>query len=390
MKDLKIYLIIASALFVVYLVAQYNKPKPTDWTPTLYDNDKIPFGTYILYNQLSDIFPGATVKTYREPVYNVINDDSVNNGSYIIICNVLELNKYDYKKLTQYVFKGNDVFIAASSFGPEIMKQLGVATSAEFGRSSATRLKFLSTPLRDNAYDVDMNCGDGYFSAFDTAKTIVLGDNELHHANFLKFKIGKGSLYLNANPLMFSNYSLLQNMGGAYASITLSYVKNDKNLLWDEYYTQGRDQVESPMRVFLTNYALRWAFYIAFFSLVIFVLYELKRRQRIIPIIAPLNNTTVDFAKVVGLVYFEQRNNVNIAQKKATYFLEHLRAKYYIKTNVLDSGFIETLAGKSGVQTSLIIKLVTQITQIRNAKQVNDNELINLNQNIEQFYIQTN
>ena len=93
-----------------------------------------------------------------------------------------------------------------------------------------------------------------------------------------------------------ANYSLLQDMGAAYSSIALSYVKNSSNLYWDQYYTRGREGAESPMRVFLQNYSLRWAFYIAVFSLLLFVLYEMKRRQRIIPIIPPLNNTTVEFA----------------------------------------------------------------------------------------------
>jgi len=72
MKDLKIYVFLATALLLVYLVAQYNRPKATDWTVTLSNNDKIPFGTYVLYNRINDILPGATIKNYREPVYNVI------------------------------------------------------------------------------------------------------------------------------------------------------------------------------------------------------------------------------------------------------------------------------------------------------------------------------
>ena len=33
----------------IYLVAQYNKPSPINWQPTLYYQDKIPFGTYVLH-----------------------------------------------------------------------------------------------------------------------------------------------------------------------------------------------------------------------------------------------------------------------------------------------------------------------------------------------------
>jgi hypothetical protein len=387
MKDLKLYIFLASLVLVLYLVAQYNKPKETDWSITLSSNDKIPFGTYILYNRLGDIFPGAVVKTFREPVYNVIKEDEIANGTYMIIANSVMLDTNDYVQLKKYVEKGNDVFIAANEFGGKLAKELNLST--ENDSASATRIGFINNKWKDYLYDVDKFSSNGYFADFDTVKAVVIGHNEFHHYNYIRFPMGKGNLYLNANPQMFTNYSLLQDMGASYSSIALSYVKNSKNLYWDQYYTLGRGGEESPMRVFLQNYSLRWAFYIAIFSLVIFVLYEMKRRQRIIPIIPPLNNTTVEFAGVVGQVYYEQRNNGNIAQKKAAYFLEHIRSAYNIRTQVFDEEFITTLSQKSGADPELIKELADQITHVNMTSQISDNQLIELNRNIEQFYIQS-
>jgi len=388
MKDLKIYLVIASALLVVYLTAQYNRPKTIDWSETLCDTNKIPFGTYVMRNRLTDIFPGAKVKTLREPIYNVINDEHIQNGTYIIIANAVNLNKYDYEQLSKYIQKGNDVFIAASSFGRELYDTLGVAASQEPMRKSAIRIGFVNPALKDTLYDVDKQSSNGFFGWFDQSKAIVLGKNEFEDATYLKFKMGKGALFLNANPKMFTNYSLMQDMGTAYSSIALSFVGNNKNIVWDEYYSQGRPGSESLMRVFLNNDSLRWAFYIAFFALLFFVLYEMKRRQRIIPVIEPLKNSSVEFAGIVGQVYYEQRNNSNIAQKKAEYFLEHIRTAYHLRTNLFDDEFRNSLARKSGARPELIKILVGQIVNVRIGSHISDTELIDLNRNIEQFYIQ--
>ena len=81
MKGLRLYLIIGSLLLVLYLVAQFNQPKEINWSPTLRSNDKIPFGTYVLHSRLKDIFPNATVRACREPVYSTIVDDAISNGS---------------------------------------------------------------------------------------------------------------------------------------------------------------------------------------------------------------------------------------------------------------------------------------------------------------------
>lgn len=390
MKDLKIYLFMASALLVVYLVAQYNRPKAIDWKPTLYNTDKIPFGTYILYNRLHDIFPNADIINYREPVYNVLNDYQTKNSTYIIIANAVNINEYDYSKLTSYIKRGNDVFIAANFFGSYLQNKLRLQTNAEYGPANkVTGVNFVNKNLGDEIYAVDKNTSDGFFGMMDTAKVIVLGKNVNNHVNYIKISMGKGALFLNANPLLFSNYSLFQKDGAAYAARALSYLKVDKGLVWDEFYTRGQEGAESSMRVFLKYPSLRWSFYIVLFSLLGFVLYQMKRRQRIIPIIAPLKNSSVEFARVVGQVYYEQRNNSNIAQKMAAYFLESIRTRYNIKTSVLDDEFIKTIAQKSGAQIALTKELFYQIILIQSGQQISNDALIMLNQNIQQFYLQS-
>ena len=107
------------------------------------------------------------------------------------------------------------------------------------------------------------------------------------------------------------------------------------------------------------------------------------------PIIEPLANSSIDFARVVGQVYYEQRNNSNIAQKKAVYILEHIRTRYHLKTNLLNEDMALILSQKSGVDINFLHKLFNQINIVRSGARVSDNDLIAFNQNIEQFYKQS-
>ena len=390
MKSLRFYIAAISCILLIYLVAQYNRPKAVDWATSLNIKDKIPYGTYILYHRINDIFPGATIKTFNEPVYNVINDHQIKHGTYIIICEAVNLTEYDYAKLKQYISSGNDVFIAASYFGEQLKKSLKVETRVEYGDVSATSIKFsgkyLDTTRLYNAYK---GMGKGYFSDIDTVKALALGKNTHQHTNFVKYSIGKGNLFLNANPLMFTNFSLLNQTGAMYAATALSFIKNDGNLIWDRYYTEGREDDGSSMRVFLRNASLRWAFYTAFFGLIIFILYEIKRRQRIIPVIEPPANETLGFVTVVGQVYYEKHDNANIAHKKVLYLLEHLRDYYQLKTNNLDSEFTDILSKKTGISNQSAIDLVNAVNFISVQEKVTDGELIKLNKLIEKFYSQS-
>lgn len=391
MKGLRLYLIFGAALLIIYIIAQLNKPKEIDWTESFINKEKTPYGTYVLYNRLHDLFPGAKITPYRLPVYNVIADDSIKNSSYIIICAGVEFAQPDYDQLIKYLKQGNDVFIAASYFGDVFEKNLDIrVVRRDKFNNSGTPVKFASHYL-DSAkkYTVDKGTGDLQFSKFDTARAVVLGENDNHKANFIKYNFGKGSLFLSANPKFFSNYSVLAPQGAAYAATALSFLKNTHQLAWDEYYTQGTIGNESFMRVFLSNYSLQWAYYIALFSLLLFVVYEIKRRQRIIPVIEPLSNSTLEFVTVVGQVYYESRNNVDIAHKKVLYVLTYLRDEYQLKTTKLDKEFTEKLTAKLGIDAAFAANLVSYMLYVSTAAHLNDNELIELNKLIEQFYIQS-
>ena len=64
------YLLGLLALFGAYVALEYYRPKPVDWTPTLINKDKIPYGTYVLYDQLPRLLGTDSVLTTRLPIYN--------------------------------------------------------------------------------------------------------------------------------------------------------------------------------------------------------------------------------------------------------------------------------------------------------------------------------
>jgi hypothetical protein len=390
MKDFKIYIGIASALLLVYLIAQYNKPNPVNWTNTLYYNDKIPFGTFVLYNQLNDIFPDAEITRTNQSAYSVFSDTTMMPGNYLIIANNLELNKEDYIAMVKYISAGNSVFISAFDWGGTVTDTLKLNLSNEFGKM-AIGVNFENSKLRRaENYVFNKHITDQYFKKFDTTRATVIGQNSLGHANFISYTFGKGKLFLFANPQVFTNYSLLKSLSADYAEKALSYLPEEvENVYWDQYQNHDIPTDESPMRVFFQHAALQWAYYLALASMLLFVVYEIKRRQRIIPIVEPLKNSTLEFVTVVGKVYYEQRDNANIAAKKILYFSEHLRTAFNLKSGGYNHEFITQLASKTGIDLVFAGELVRHINYLLPQKHITDHELIVLNQLIEKFYIQS-
>jgi len=389
MKGLRLYLIGSALLLVAYLLAQYYKETPTDWTVTFGWEDKIPFGNYILREELPSIFPKATVKSSEKSIYNTLFNQGRSNSSYLFIRGTLHLDKPDYRELIKFVEEGNNVFIAAYDPGERLSEnlELEIRTATIYGDQDVS-IYFVNQAFKgEPSYYFDKGIASRYFSKVDTARATVLGKNENGDANFIRYDIGKGSLYLTPNPQLFTNYGLLSRQGASYAEKALSQLPVPQTLIIDNYQAKkGRNL--SPLHVIFEHDALRWAYFITILSIVFFVLFEMKRRQRIIPVVEPLRNSSVDFVKVVGRVYYQQRDNRDIAQKKISYFLEFIRSTYRLKTPHTDVELAEVLIAKSGVSEQIIHQLFNKINELDQRGKVTDQQLIDLNKLIEKFHLQ--
>lgn len=391
MKGMKLYLIGTGILLILYLAAEYYKPKPTDWSPSYLKEDKIPFGLYVLNKECQSIFPGTSIEMSRLPVYNTLKDKERKNTNYLIVAGAIHIDELDYKELVQFMKAGNHVFIATFDIGTYLKDtlKLHINSSLNYGKKKSVPINFVSPSVKEKyPYVFDKGLGDLYFSKVDTSRATVLGRNEKGAVNFVRYTFGKGALYVLPNPQLLSNYALLNPEGAAYAAKALSYLPVAETLIWDENNTKGNLGNESLLRVLFKHDQLRWAYYLSMISLVIFVLFEMKRRQRIIPIIPQLRNSSVDFVRVVGKVYYQQRDNSDIASKKISYLLEFMRTTYRLKTNAMDEDLVTVLVSKSGGNESDIRHLFAAIEQVSQYGKVTDHQLITLNKLIEKFYKQ--
>jgi hypothetical protein len=184
---------------------------------------------------------------------------------------------------------------------------------------------------------------------------------------------------------VFTNYHLLKKDNRKYASSVLSYL-NDDTIYFDSRNKFRKELGSSPMRFVLSRAALRWAWYIALLTTILFIIFNAKRRQRIVNVKEPLKNTTVDFTKTIGNLYYETKDHDNLIEKKITYFLEFIRRVYYLDTQILDDKFVKNLSLKSGKDKEDIKKLINQIVYLKAKSNCNEANLLQLNKAIEDFY----
>jgi hypothetical protein len=124
-------------------------------------------------------------------------------------------------------------------------------------------------------------------------------------------------------------------------------------------------------------------------SVLLFIFFYGRRKQRIIPVISPFTNTTLEFVETVGNLYYQQKDYKNIAEKKISYFLDYLRNKYSVKTSTFDEETIRKISEKSSSSVAKLNSLFKNIEQIKRSLKISEEDLININYKIEKFYERT-
>lgn len=380
------YYIILSIGFILLVIVQYSAPKPIDWRNSYSEHDKIPYGCFLLKDLMPELFPKKNISISKTPAYNTLGESK--NASYVIINSKLEMDQFDTEELLDFVSKGNEVFIAANEFKGKLADTLNIKTKInDFlftdEKDKQPKINFENKTLkRGTAYQYGNKFLPSHFTQLNSSKSTILSQDTEGNISYVSMRYGAGTFYLNTIPKAFSNYYLTDSLNSDYAYRALSYL-NKENIIWDEYYKDGRRIVTTPLRYILSEPSLKIAYFTLLISLILYIIFNVKRKQRIIPVLTPLKNETLSFVNVVGSLYYQQQNHLNIAQKKIRYFLENVRSTYGIKTNKLDDDFKTILAQKSGVTKEVVNDLINTIVKTQNT--ANEQDLIQLHELIRKF-----
>lgn len=386
------------AVLLGIIITEIVRPKPINWKASYTANDKIPFGCFVLYQELPGLFPKSEVKRIDETSYTTLVDsDSLKRANYIFINSSLNFDEQETNQILAFVNRGNDVFMAATFFGHSLSDTLNIEVASDYAVQQDTiSVNFTNTAFNNETYFLDRGHYKTHFISVDTLNTTLLGHLKYtekdfvnggrtshKETNFIRVKFGKGHFYMSTTPQAFTNYYMLNN-NQQYVANSLSYLEED-TVLWDNYEKAGRIIIDSPMRFVLNQSPLKWAYYLTIIGLLIFVIFKAKREQRIIPIIDPLPNTSVDFAKTIGGLYHQHGDYTNLISKKLNYFLEFIRSHYYLNMTTIKENTAAALAAKSGKSISETKGLLDYIIYLKNKNEHSQQDLIQLNKKIASF-----
>ena len=322
-RSKKVLWIFGIALLAI-VITELVRPKPIDWRASYTTFDKIPFGGFVSFEEASSLFKNSEIIPIEKDPYEFLADSTyAQNSAYIFFNDEIFFDEKQTEQVLKYVENGNTIFISSRSIGYILRDSLGIKSNANYSviEEELQPTFFASSLNKDSLPAFKKGVFKAYFTEIDTLKTTALGyyntkKPKLDELNYININHGKGKFLIHNLPEAFSNYYLL-NGNHQYAANVFSYIDADI-IYWDEYLKSGRKVITSPMRFVLDQSPLAWAYYVLIGGLLIFVLFKGKREQRIVQVIEPLKNTSVEFTKTIGDLYFQHKDYSNIIAKKIT------------------------------------------------------------------------
>lgn len=389
-------LVICGVLIVcvvgLMLYADSQKPQPVDWRPTYGLEHKNPLGLYVLKQEMPNLFKGDTINElavtpyeYFEPIYNYTESEYKAKGTFIHINEGAQLDRESVQELLYFAEHGNTVFISSKYFPDVLLDSLHVSMPQASGIKDSMIVK------TNNSAEFSIVQGSGitHFTLPDSTATILgyqhIKGSNTENVNYINVPYGSGKFLLHTQPAAFSNYYLLKDNYNNYAESVLSYIPKGNIYL---FASVAEKRISgSPLRYIISQPALKSAFWIALLGLLVFILFNAKRRQRIVPILFPVRNTTIDFTKTIGNLYYNSGNHHNTIDRMLVYFFERVRNELKIDTTVLDEAFIDKLSQKTGKPREDARQLVTAINIHRVRTQSTEQDVIEINKAIENIML---
>lgn len=394
----------ASRWFIVFIVAflllmfavEYNLPKKFVWTPTFSHYDEQPLGCALFDSLLSSSLPHG-YSLSKETFYQM-EDDTVDNKGILVIASSLSMVKADVNALLKMAERGNKIMLVSNNYPKLLEDTLGFYCTYSNFNAAAFRKYASSIFRKDSIYWVadsvysrqlyrcypqfcnssfrrydsqvirklaEKDMTDAIGDALDDSDSVKVYSN-YHPLLAMARPWGEGEIILVSTPLLFTNYGVLDENNVNYIFRLLSQM-GELPIVRSEGYMKATAQVQqSPFRYLLAHQPLRWALYLTMITILLFMIFTAKRRQRAIPVVREPVNKSLEFTELIGTLYFQKKDHADLVRKKFAYLAEELRREIQVDIEEVadDKRSFERIARKTGMDAEDIAKFIHEVRPV--------------------------
>jgi hypothetical protein len=392
MKKNILFIIVIALLFIIMYWINRENPEQFVWNPTYDMNDKQPYGAYAFDKLLETSWEEEYIHSYESVTDLFYYDEIMKDKNLLILCRQLQMTDSDLEYLLEYIQKGGNALIAADEFSSGLKDSLYFFLRDNYFyflpqnlslEQARTSVYFYNSSSKDSVQGIAQSMISQYFVLDSIAgkKVYTVAVDSENHPVMLRYKLGEGNLILSCTPLLFTNYAVLNDSIHPFIWQSLAYLK-EKPLVRTEHYENDiyDGNSNSAFRYLLSQPSLKWAFYIVLITIILFMIFTAKRKQKPIPVLTSPPNKMLDFVRSISALYLMKNNNADIILKKYIYWGDELRKKYGIDiiNEEHDKTFIRQFSAKTGMPEEDARHLFLELDGIREYTFVSDKEMMDL------------
>jgi hypothetical protein len=423
MNSKTIYLIIAGIAVAIVLAIVFYQPKSertntekisASWDVKLKHDSRHPYGTYIFYELLknSNFSFKESKGSPEDEIFGSINNPDrsllvvvsanfpdyallwtkirkyVDAGNYVLF--ILEEDPYALEKFYKFAFH-----ISSRADSSETLhfknetKNYTFSFQKEF-KGSLYPWKYFS--LNDGASVItDSTSNRNFITTFESNtehQYIVHEENNRGKPVYLEIPFGKGSVFIHRTPLAFTNLSLMHEKNVEHAEKVLSVIPYQKIIYATEAKPPKPKNLKarvSPLQFILSDQSLAWAYYLTIGGILLFALFNLKRKQKPVPVLPAKSNSTIEFADALSKIYFQKHNNQNLIKHQYRIFITFIRSRYQLTLIKDPTEFAGIISVKSGIAQAAVYSILMNFDKYTKTE-VNDTQLIKIHNELDNFY----
>lgn len=393
--------VLLAATGIVFLKQYLPKYK---WYPSYSYKSEEPYGTKYLYNILKESYPKKDFVVINQPHNSVIDEDKTNSLLFYIGYDTF-YDSLSIEWFKDFMLRGNNICVASTNLPYQLLNDIfnldseffytnsfsDSTISTLFHSDSLKLYKFHFQNLKKKALTDWNYFSDStmqlYWKKYTYESLSVLDSGR---TNFIRVGYGKGALYVYTTPVLLTNYYLTTPEGFAYANKFFSVIGRSETFYWDNYskfmgfgYSY---ESKNPLEFILSKKELRFAWYLLLFGILLFAVFRLKRKQKPIEVILPDKNSSIEYAKAIGLLHYKTSSHSELAAQLMKLFFAFVKERYKITLNKDRDIQKKQIAQHSGINIKIIDDIFREQFSIKYNPEPERGQTIKLHTLLEYFY----
>lgn len=411
---------VALLLLAGYAMFELKTVPDVKWKKNYTFSSQDPHGAMVFRDMLSTFFNSIQVEELADET--TLQDITDSNQLYILIGNTINLNNDETTHLIEFIEKGNQAILIANHFTlgdlyynyyPRQTTFFDSLLAINYTSSSDT-FRFihyyptfhtsaisLFTALNDTgssgdslvtySTDEELIFMDSLNQVSETEDSLLLptidtplleknraeseadyvdedypeppsngGKTSSNLSFYQSYSLKAGKLHFHSLPLVFSNMSALQPDFREHFNLVFREFTPQKVWLDHiQWHAGAPEDSESPLQFILNQKPLRWAYFLTIFTVLVYIVINSKRRQKVIPMNETNINTSLEYINTVSSLYLSQDNHIPVVKYQRDGFYHLIKKRYFIEPHQPD--FTRQLIKKSQVDPQQVLDLLDEL-----------------------------